>query len=241
MNDVKTALGGRLESLFDREKGLTKSALARFCGVSTAAVAQWLTKGKISPENLRKAAQFFSVNVDWLATGKGDARLANGVLISYSDSPLHPDGYIAIPEYDLDFAAGGGAESPAWIEISQTKTIWYSESYLHSLGAIPSRCRRARVIGDSMEPTLENGDIVLFEEFSNTNPGAIPIVDGDIYMLSDSTGLRVKRVAVIKNGLLITSDNPKYQPETYTGDDAEQIRIYGRVIESTRVYRKSSR
>ena len=45
----------RLRSLLNRDAGLTQAALARFCDVSSAAVAKWCYQGVISPQNLMQA------------------------------------------------------------------------------------------------------------------------------------------------------------------------------------------
>lgn len=67
----------RLRSLLNRDAGLTQAALARFCDVSSAAVAKWCYQGVISPQNLMQAAKFFNVSHVWLATGEGEKKIAS--------------------------------------------------------------------------------------------------------------------------------------------------------------------
>lgn len=55
----------RIKSRLDRSKGLTQASLARFCGVSTGAVSQWVSGGGIDLKNLVKIAQFLGVSSHW--------------------------------------------------------------------------------------------------------------------------------------------------------------------------------
>ena len=47
-------LSERIKSRLDKSRGLTQASLARFCGVSTGAVAQWMSGGGIDSKNIEK-------------------------------------------------------------------------------------------------------------------------------------------------------------------------------------------
>ena len=64
----------RIKSRLDRSKGLTQANLARFCGVSTGAVSQWMGGGGIDLKNIVKIAQFLEVSPKWLQTGEGEVK-----------------------------------------------------------------------------------------------------------------------------------------------------------------------
>lgn len=80
-----------------------------------------------------------------------------------------------------------------------------------------------RVSGDSMEPTLKDGDWIL-ADISRKSPDS----DG-IYLLQLSTGLAVKRLqgSITPDTIIIKSDNPIYNPENANLKD---VIILGRVI-----------
>jgi transcriptional regulator with XRE-family HTH domain len=67
------SLGDRLKILGAEKKRGWQAALARHCGVKPPSVADWISgKSKtLEGENLLRAAEFFNVNPEWLANGKG--------------------------------------------------------------------------------------------------------------------------------------------------------------------------
>lgn len=222
----------RIKSLLNKEEGKTQAALARACGVSTSAVTQWMNGSKgIDWKHLRTIAAFLGTSEEWLLTGKGDVRS----YVPNEDRP--PEGVVAIPEYGLTFVASnadGSQIDPDWVVEEGSTPRWYSASFFHSLGVSPGRCRRARVTGDSMEPSLLSGDSVLWVSEVDPRPGCVHIHDGEIYVLSIDGNPKVKRLARVKGGIEVISDNPRYRPEVYIGDECNAIRIYGRVVEISR-------
>jgi phage repressor protein C with HTH and peptisase S24 domain len=93
-----------------------------------------------------------------------------------------------------------------------------------SLKASPSQLRIMHVAGDSMAPTLLDGDTVLVDMTRRTpNPPGI-------FVVHDGMGLVAKRLEHIPNSdplaVRIISDNPLYRP--YEGT-AEEINIIGRI------------
>jgi len=81
------------------------------------------------------------------------------------------------------------------------------------------------VRGDSMMPTLNNGDVLLVS--SNVER----IGDG-IYVLHSDGLLQVKRVQRQPGGQIrVTSDNPAYQPYVVNlADKSSDFRIVGKVV-----------
>ncbi|MGI6259989.1 MAG: LexA family protein [Anaerolineaceae bacterium] len=87
-----------------------------------------------------------------------------------------------------------------------------------------------RVQGDSMEPDIRPGDIVIVEkqEFVTNGDVAVVRVNGE-----DVTVKKVKQVA---DGLLLMPNNPAYEPTFFSADDVANlpVTIIGRVIEIRR-------
>lgn len=86
-----------------------------------------------------------------------------------------------------------------------------------------------RLVGQSMEPTYMDGDIIYIREQPNVNDGQVAVV-----ILDDEACL--KRVYHIQNGLQLLSDNPKYKPITATFDEYNTIRILGIPCGFTRMF-----
>ena len=90
--------------------------------------------------------------------------------------------------------------------------------------ARPELIKMLKVVGDSMEPTINNGDFVWVDISCQS-----PVGDG-IYLFSIGEKLVVKRVQInpLNNSVRILSDNPKYLPIT-AGDQCLVLVIW-RVI-----------
>lgn len=223
----------RLRSLLDRGSGKTQAALARFCDVSTAAVAKWCNHGNISPYNLLQAAKFFGVTPEWIATGQGTKEIKSPVQSYLPSEEKAPPGVVEIPVYKLRLSAGFGHE-PDWEELTDVDPMWYPASFFQAKRVKPESCKVAEVVGDSMEPTLSCGDRLLWAEEPDHRPACVPVIDGQIYVVAIDGLYKVKRLSKIKDGLLVSSDNPAYPPESYVGEECDRILIFGRALHASR-------
>lgn len=194
----------------------SQASLARFCGVSTAAVAQWVTKGSYGYESAVKIASFFGVSFDWLYKDEG-ARIDTSPKNSGEYAPANED-YVAI---DLSTYEAGD-----WKEIDNSPPFAFAADIL-TLGdaSYPTNnCRLTRAQGDRMAPTIQNGDYILVSEYNRH------IIDGSIYAFTIDGRFRIGRLAVIKDGLTVTSDNLAYRIEAYEGDEEiKRVHIIGKV------------
>lgn len=84
-----------------------------------------------------------------------------------------------------------------------------------------------RIHGDSMEPRMTEGDVVIVRKQENAESGEIVIamVNG-----CDATCKRLKKYA---DGIMLLSNNPKYEPMVFSKEEIETkpVRIIGRVVE----------
>ena len=89
-----------------------------------------------------------------------------------------------------------------------------------------------RIKGDSMEPRMESGDVVIVKQQSDANSGdtVIVLVNGD-----DAT---CKRLQKTDNGIMLVSTNPKYPPMFYSDEDirTKPVVILGKVVELRQKY-----
>jgi transcriptional regulator with XRE-family HTH domain len=88
--------------------------------------------------------------------------------------------------------------------------------------ANPEAVKMLRVFGDSMEPTLKDGDWVLVDTSRNA-------VDSDgMFLIRMTSGLAVKRIQnTIGSDIVIKSDNSKYDNITASASD---VYVVGKVI-----------
>lgn len=81
------------------------------------------------------------------------------------------------------------------------------------------------VKGDSMNPTLNDGDMVLVDLRASR------IEDNAIYVLEFADSLLVKRIQRKLDGsVVIKNDNPRYEPEILPKERVESVKIVGRVV-----------
>ncbi|MCR4287295.1 MAG: S24 family peptidase [Deltaproteobacteria bacterium] len=88
----------------------------------------------------------------------------------------------------------------------------------------PANMSLVRVSGDSMEPTLKSGDIVLVDHNRNyIDP------QGGIYAVSIDDGIIIKRVQVLypSGRFKVISDNSRYEPFEA---EPERLKVNGRVV-----------
>lgn len=84
-----------------------------------------------------------------------------------------------------------------------------------------------QIRGNSMEPKISEGDVVIVRKQDDAESGNIVIatVNGD-----EATCKKIKKT---ESGLMLISTNPDYEPFIYSWEDVERlpVRILGRVVE----------
>ncbi|MEW6595692.1 MAG: S24 family peptidase [Thermodesulfobacteriota bacterium] len=131
--------------------------------------------------------------------------------------------YIKIPRYEVAASAGGGAviHSEQVVDYLSFRAEWVR----NTLGVSVRDLALISVIGDSMEPTLSEGDVVLLDMTTKS------VLDGSIYALQLNGGLLVKRIQRRLDGsVVVKSDNPRYDTEEVSEDKADRLKIIGRVV-----------
>lgn len=121
---------------------------------------------------------------------------------------------------DIYASAGGGALN--YEDISES--IVLDREIVNHLGGEMAikNIQALNVIGDSMEPTLNDGDIVFLDR-SSTNPNR-----AGVYIVSTPVGLFIKRLQLQSNGMVaLVSDNESYSDELVNANDLE---ILGKVV-----------
>lgn len=84
------------------------------------------------------------------------------------------------------------------------------------------------VKGDSMEPTIQEGDLVLVQEQDTLDSDCFAVV-----IVDNEDGL-VKKVSIDSGKVVLFSINPYYPPRTFEKEDMNRIRIVGKVVEVKR-------
>lgn len=93
------------------------------------------------------------------------------------------------------------------------------------LGFLPSRLVAMRVTGDSMEPTLRPGDVVIVAF------GTDVLIQGALYLIRWEEGLMVKRLkSWDRKRIVFRSDNPSYDDLVVPQQEDVNAEILGRIV-----------
>lgn len=133
------------------------------------------------------------------------------------------DDFVLVPRYDIRASAGHGAvvSSEQIVDHLAFRKEWVR----NALGVAQKDLALITVKGDSMEPTLSNGDLILIDMHASS------IGDNAIYVLRNDGQLLVKRVQRKLDGtIIIKSDNTAYDPETVDAKHAGKLKVVGRVV-----------
>jgi len=126
-----------------------------------------------------------------------------------------------IPQLAAEASAGAGSLDA---DDSLTGKIGFAPKWLKNLVSDPENLSMINVRGESMAPTLNDGDDILVDR----NGAALRLRDG-IYVLRLDDTLMVKRLALGPSGQIsILSDNPDW-PD-WTDIDAQDLQVVGRVV-----------
>ena len=128
---------------------------------------------------------------------------------------------IRFPRLNAEATCGAGTINDHYIEVVDYVTV-AAEWAREKLGGNLNKIQVITARGDSMEPTIENGDVMFVDT-------AVEAFEGDgLYLLWYIDGLKAKRLqSTVGGGLMIISDNSSYQTETVRGEDLNAVRIIG--------------
>jgi phage repressor protein C with HTH and peptisase S24 domain len=198
------------------ERGEDFAGLSRMLGRNPAYIQQFVRRGvpkRLKEEERRKLARYFAIS--------------EALLGGPAEEPRGPDALVNIKRHPVRASAGPGAI----VNEGLGKPYFgFDERWLKALTATPAASLSiVRVEGDSMSPTLNDGDDILVD----LGDCGDRLRDG-IYVLRVDDALVVKRLALNPMGRRVTvqSDNPAYPDWPDCGLD--EIHCIGRVIWSGR-------
>lgn len=209
--------------VFDRinlkmtEHNLSQADLVRGTGAGRATVSGWVNgTNNPSAKHLDNLAKTLKTTTSWLLTGFADEG-NNFQLIETWDSntPLDED-EVEIPFFkDFSFACGAGSIGDAIA--NEKRKLRMSKSTLRNLTITKENAVAATASGDSMCPTIKDGDTI------HLDLGRKTIKDGKIFAVCIGGLFYCKRLYNMPfGGVRIVSDNSEEFPEiVLTADEAK--------------------
>lgn len=173
--------------------------LSEALGVSNVSIYKWLN-GKAIPEgeNLKRFCDFFHVTPAYIIYGDGNTPHGQSIRLN--------NNVLSIPLLDVQACCGINPEMSSNITLIRMIDIdeLFYNKYL--MGANKRSLHVIHATGDSMSPTIEDGEPVIIDTSDK-------ILNRDgIFAFVFNSGLFIKRVQCLPNGLKLISDNRCYDP-----------------------------
>ena len=190
------------------EAGISRVEIARRVGVTPQAVNGWLTTGTIATDRLAQVARECRVSLEWLVSGTPSepGQMPNVVpIVGHAMATPGEDGFFS----DMGLPPGGGDGFARW----------------------PSRDPSAyalRVKGDSMQPRIRPGELIVIEPNSPVSPG-----DDVLVKLTDGRRL-VKQLLYRRAGnVVLGSINTAHTPVTIPQDEVEALQLVVGIVSAS--------
>ena len=196
------SIGERISEL-RKGQNLSQGQLADALSITRQAVSKWeRDEATPNPEAVRCMASIFGVTTDYLLG---------------ADTHVNPTGKAIIPVLG-DVAAG--------IPIEAIQDIVDYEEIDQAM-ASTGEFFGLRLKGDSMEPRMKDGDVVIVrkQEDAETGDIVVAMVNGD--------SATIKRIKKGPSGITLIPNNPVFDPLFYSYDEVASlpVRILGKVVE----------
>jgi len=191
-----------------RQHATSLAKLSHMLGRNGSYLQQYIGKGsprKLEEEDRRRLAEFFGVSETELGAPEEKSSHNRGE-------------WVEIPRLSLEASAGPGANAAEEIPFDAFR---FSRRWLRENGLQPAQLSAIRVMGDSMDPLLRDGDEILVDRTPR------PFREG-VHVARLGEALLVKRIQAVPPGrLLLISENPAYGPIEMSASDVD---VVGRVV-----------
>jgi len=215
--------------LLCKEKGIPRRTMEKEAGISIGASSKWKEKNP-NQTSLQKLSDYFGVSIAYLV-GESEFRSEDEAMIHnwmqnndqsiLADETKRFEAGIRIPVLSTVHA---GIPCEAIEDMVDENTDWEEITLRQSK---TGHFFALKIIGDSMTPRFEEGDVVIVRCQPDANSGDIVIakVNGD-----DAC---CKKLIKNKDGITLVSLNPKYDPMYFDLNDIQKkpVTIVGKVVE----------
>lgn len=197
--------------------------VARNCGIRESTLRSY-KKSMPAADALVKITKGLNVNLLWLATGEGPMRPGEDqqVIVQQMMPASIGADFVLVPRLDVQASAGSGmmAFHEETVDFLAFQTSWLRLRHIN-----PAYAQVITARGDSMEPTIRNGDLLLIDT------SIVTAQDNALYIVVFDDMVVVKRVHRRMNGsILLISDNDRYPPEEVSANHVSNVHIAGRVV-----------
>lgn len=197
-------------------EGETQAEFAKRLGFPETTVSNY-TRGDRIPtaDFLSRLREIAGADMNWIVSGEKPA--GNPVAVGRNE--------VAIARYSVHASAGNGA-----VVLAEEVADWFrvGRDWLERYVPRGARTGVIEARGDSMEPTISDGDILLL----NFDVDRQDVANGGVFVITIDGNLFVKRLQIMLDGsIMIRSDNERYEPERVDREYAdEKMLVHARVV-----------
>ena len=191
-----------LIQLISNIAGITvnQSMLADSLGITRQTISNRIkTQSEVTVSEIRRVEEFFKISI----------------FSSVTDDIAYIDYYT-----DVFASCGNGSivfsSEKTKLPIPISMISGYSKNKLYSM---------INASGNSMSPTIDNGDKLIVEHWNGNQ-----IQDNKIYVFCFKNEFFVKRLSKNLDEIIIKSDNPEYRIRTINGKSAAELILIGKIV-----------
>lgn len=206
----------RISSLLS-DRGMSQAELARRVGVAQQTIHKLITGGSRSSSHLHKIARELETTAAYLV-GETDDPSAGALIAPTPNDIAHQLDLVGIEQIDLAYGLGATfADNPIATEVMHFPRQWVDAI----TSSPPALLTWTRGRGDSMFPTINDGDLILLDRSQRrvTEQDALwAFTVGDL--------AAIKRLRIKGDRVIILSDNPAVPPDE---EPIDEVNIVARV------------
>lgn len=216
MEDMMTTFSDRLKML-RLSHDMTQNDLAKRISVNKQTISQY-ERGVRRPDldTLGRLCDVFNVSSDYML-GETDVtvRLVDTEEMLALDAKRKT---VSIPVYGAVKAGFPNIAMQEVIDIEEVSPEMIKDG---------AEYFGLKLRGDSMEPRMMDGDVVIVRQQPDVESGQIAIV------MVNSEDATCKRVRKYRDGIELVANNPVYEPKFYSNKEIDElpVRVLGRVVE----------
>ena len=212
---MKESSSVRLKKALDL-RNLKQVDVVEKTGISKSLLSMYIN-GKAEPRqnNIHKLAKLLNVNETWLMGYDVPMEKESQLKLTSNAVILDKSQFIYVPVYGKASAGNGYINMDT---VLYDKLI-HINGYSHDSFLI-------EVSGDSMEPTILDGEFVLVD------PTRTEICEGKIYVITYNNETYIKMIEKHEEDeiVLLKSVNQKYRDKVIKKEEFENVKIEGRVV-----------
>lgn len=207
----------RISSLL-AEREISQAELARRVGVAQQTIHKLVTGGSRSSSHLHRIARELGTSAAYL-TGETDDPTEGAALVPSPKEVAEQLDLVAIEQIDLAYGLGATfADGPIGSELMHFPRLWVDAI----TSSPPALLTWTRGRGDSMLPTIDDGDLILLDRSQRR------VTEQDAlwaYTVGDLAA--IKRLRIKGDRVVVLSDNPAVPPDE---EPIDEVNIVARVV-----------